>query len=136
MTENKKFDLFEGIEISEKERPMVERINKVSDIIFKIVKTRLDLNISQRELANKTGIKQPVIARIEKLTSIPRIDTLCKICDALNIELNIEIKEEPKEVNETSIVVKQEANNYIEYCFENCCSNLNNERYICENRVC
>ena len=48
--------------------------------------------MSQRELAKKTCIKQPMIARIEKLESIPRLDTLIKILDAL--DLNICLKDD------------------------------------------
>ena len=47
--------------------------------------------MSQRELAKKTGIKQQMIARIEKMESIPRLYTLIKVLNAL--DLNIGLKD-------------------------------------------
>ncbi|MBP3816661.1 MAG: helix-turn-helix transcriptional regulator [Butyrivibrio sp.] len=44
-----------------------------------IIAVRKEQGISQRELGKLTGIKQPVIARIESGQSSPRIDTLVKL---------------------------------------------------------
>lgn len=67
-------------------------INKqISNIIVKIIEKRLFLKMSQRELAKKAGIKQPMIDRIEKMEPIPRLYTLIKILNAL--DLNIGLKD-------------------------------------------
>ena len=89
MKNNKEFDLFEELVLSDKEQAMVERINMISSIIFEIVKQRNEKNLSQRDIEEITGIKQPMIARIETLKSIPRLDTLVTLCHAVGIKLGI-----------------------------------------------
>lgn len=54
-----------------------------------IVRLREARGWSQRQLAEKTGIKQPQIARIEKGRHLPTIDTLWKLADALGAEVII-----------------------------------------------
>mgnify|MGYP003302138890 FL=1 len=63
-------------------------------IIADIVQIRQSKGISQQELEKRTGIKQPVIARMEKGTTTPRLDTVIKIADALGHELTLKEKEE------------------------------------------
>ena len=48
-------------------------------LMGEIIAARKEQGISQRELGKLTGIKQPVIARIESGQSSPRIDTLVKL---------------------------------------------------------
>lgn len=61
-------------------------------IIADIVRIRQSKGISQQELEKRTGIKQPVIARMEKGTTTPRLDTVIKIVDALGHELTLKEK--------------------------------------------
>ena len=63
-------------------------------IIADIVQIRQSTGISQQEIEKRTGIKQPVIARMEKGTTTPRLDTVIKIADALGYELTLKEKEE------------------------------------------
>ena len=101
------FDLLSGIDICENEKKELEILNKISDYVLIMINRRIELGMSQRELAYKTGIKQPMIARIESLTSIPRLDTFQKIIDALELKIDffdemyqkIEIIEEVTMVN-------------------------------------
>ena len=58
-------------------------------IVSDIAELRRNKGISQHELANMIGIKQPVIARMEKGTTNPRLDTVIKIVEALDYELKI-----------------------------------------------
>jgi DNA-binding XRE family transcriptional regulator len=46
---------------------------------------REHLGLTQDELANRSGIKQPALARLEKPDANPRRSTLKKIADAMNI---------------------------------------------------
>lgn len=48
-------------------------------IIGEIVKARMEQGISQRDLEKMSGVSQPVIARMEKGSTVPQIDTLLKI---------------------------------------------------------
>lgn len=49
------------------------------DIIEATIEARKKNNLTQRELSKKTGIKQPVIARIEKSLHSPQTSTLIKL---------------------------------------------------------
>lgn len=83
------FDLLDGINLSDEDKKYYKDKRKVNNIIISIIKRRIDLGMSQRDLALKSGIKQPMIARIEKFDNIPRLDTLLKLLDALNLALTI-----------------------------------------------
>lgn len=69
------------------------KLNCMSYIISTAIKRRNDLNLSQRDLADRSGLKQSAIARIEKLNSVPRIDTLIRILRCLDLEILLVPKE-------------------------------------------
>lgn len=58
-------------------------------LMGELVKARKEQGISQRELEKISGVKQPVIARIEKGTSSPQLDTVIKLLAALGKTLAI-----------------------------------------------
>lgn len=58
-------------------------------IINKIIETRKNKGLSQKEVAIKAGLKQPAIARIENGTNSPQLDTLLKVFNALDINFEI-----------------------------------------------
>ena len=58
-------------------------------VIGKLIEARDEQNISQRALAEKTGIKQPVIARIERGTSTHKVSTLLKLLQPLGYTLDV-----------------------------------------------
>lgn len=66
---------------------------KTLEIVAQLVQRRLELKLTQSELANKTGLKQAAIARLESEKAIPRLDTLEKVTQALNLELAL-VKED------------------------------------------
>jgi ribosome-binding protein aMBF1 (putative translation factor) len=53
---------------------------------------RAQRGLSQRELAELTGTTQSAIARLESGGRPPRIDTLLRIANALDCELNVELR--------------------------------------------
>ena len=58
------------------------------DLIKAVIEARKKNNLSQRELSEKTGIKQPVIARIENSTNSPQVPFIQRMyCTPLNPEL-------------------------------------------------
>ena len=63
--------------------------DKKADLICSIIEARKEQGLSQRDLEEVTGIKQPVIARLEKGSTYPRYDTLLKILGALGKTLKI-----------------------------------------------
>lgn len=58
-------------------------------LILELINARREKGISQKELEELTGVKQPVIARIEKGTSIPNVSTLIKLLVPLGKTLTI-----------------------------------------------
>ncbi|ARU61341.1 hypothetical protein CBW65_10270 [Tumebacillus avium] len=62
-----------------------KEIQFVADLVAALTERRKRLDMSQRDLAEKCGVKQPMIARIESGASIPRLDTLFKLAFALGL---------------------------------------------------
>ncbi|MDY4256073.1 MAG: helix-turn-helix transcriptional regulator [Oscillospiraceae bacterium] len=48
-------------------------------LIGEMIKARKDKGISQKRLEEISGVKQPVIARMEKGQTVPQISTLIKL---------------------------------------------------------
>ena len=59
------------------------------DIIKATIEARKKNNLTQRELSRISGIKQPVIARIEKQTNSPQIYTLLKLLYPMGYTLRV-----------------------------------------------
>ena len=66
-----------------------ERINFEIDLAEKMVKGREERGLSQRRLADITGLKQPTIARLESMRSDPQLDTLFNALYPLGYTLEI-----------------------------------------------
>ena len=49
------------------------------DIIEAVIEARKKNKLTQRELSKKSGVKQPVIARIEKYANSPQTNTLIRL---------------------------------------------------------
>ena len=70
---------------------IVEGFDPVYELRKKILILRLDEGLSQKELANKAGMKQSVISRIENGESEPRIETVNRIAKALDRKVKIDL---------------------------------------------
>lgn len=62
------------------------------EAIRAVIAARLESNMTQAELAEKTGIRQSNISRIESGTSSPTVDTLARIAAGLGKKLKIEFQ--------------------------------------------
>jgi len=62
-------------------------------LISNLVKERIRKGWTQSQLAEKCGLKQPAIARIESSEVCPRLDTIMKIARVLEMEIVVEKKE-------------------------------------------
>jgi predicted transcriptional regulator len=62
-----------------------------ANIAEKVTGRRLDMNLSQRELAELCGTTQSAIARLERGGRPPRIDTLLRIAEALECDLIVDL---------------------------------------------
>ncbi len=60
-----------------------------TELIGKLIEARDEKGLSQRELAEISGLKQPAIARLESMRSTPKIDTLFKLLSPLGYTLSI-----------------------------------------------
>ena len=58
-------------------------------IIGELIKARNEMGISQKKLEELSGVKQPVIARIERGASMPQINTLLKVLAPLGKKLAV-----------------------------------------------
>ncbi len=87
---NKKFDLLENIKLTNEDKEYFKYSDMVNEIIIQLITRRINLNMSQRDLAKITGIKQPMIARIEKFDSLPRLDTIVKMAYALGMAIKFD----------------------------------------------
>ena len=56
-----------------------------------LIKARIACNMTQSELAEKSGIRQSNISRIENGNAVPRLDTLCALAAAMGKKLRISI---------------------------------------------
>lgn len=67
--------------------------NAASDLrvalIGELIKARQEKGISQKKLEEMSGVKQPVIARMEKGSTSPQLDTVLKVLASLGKTLAI-----------------------------------------------
>jgi predicted transcriptional regulator len=62
-----------------------------AQIAERVAERRGAMGLSQRQLAELCGTTQSAIARLERGGRPPRIDTLLRIADALDCDLNVEL---------------------------------------------
>ena len=70
-------------------KELLEEAEMEASIISAIIKQRSARGLSQRDLASLCNIPQSSIARIESNKTIPRLDTLLKICKHLGLSIKI-----------------------------------------------
>ena len=63
------------------------------EVMKAIIDARCNQNITQAELAKKSGIRQSNISRIENGSCSPTIHTLKQIAKGLNCELHVEFRQ-------------------------------------------
>ena len=63
-----------------------------------IKKIRKEKNLTQEELSQKSGISESYISELENNLKMPTILTLCKLAEALEVEITKLYKYTPKQV--------------------------------------
>lgn len=58
-------------------------------LIGELIKARQEKGISQKKLEEMSGVKQPIIARMEKGSTSPQLDTVLKVLASLGKTLAI-----------------------------------------------
>ena len=69
-----------------------ERTRPEFEVMRAIIGARIESNMTQKELAEKTGIRQSNISRIENGTSSPTVDTLQRLAAGMGKKLCIEFR--------------------------------------------
>ncbi|WP_405354535.1 helix-turn-helix domain-containing protein [Ruminococcus sp.] len=67
----------------------IEEMEGLAGIVSAIIEKRNSLGLSQRDLAEKCGIPQSSVARIETFKTTPKLDTLLKIMQPLGLKLTV-----------------------------------------------
>ena len=67
----------------------IEENNMQARLMCEIIAARKEQSYSQRDLEALTGIKQAAIARMEKGTANPTLETLCKLLVPLGMTLAV-----------------------------------------------
>ena len=97
MKKNNVDDFFKELEKDNKKiRKWRKWYKKEKEIINFLSNLRSEKGISQQELADYTGIKQPAIARLENRINSPQLSTLIKYVDALGLEIEFYSKDDIK----------------------------------------
>ena len=66
-----------------------QNIEVLADIVSHMIERRQEIGLSQRDLAEKCGIKQSAIARLETMRAVPQLDTLSKLLKPLGLKLTV-----------------------------------------------
>ena len=66
--------------------------------------TRLGLGLTQTQLAQRLGVKQSVVARLERTGSNPTLATVERALQAMGRQLQLEATERPSNLDESLIV--------------------------------
>ena len=64
----------------------------VTKLIAHIIFVRVKEGISQSELSRRSGVPQKTISRMENRLSLPSIQTLYKLAEAMDYKLNFELE--------------------------------------------
>lgn len=92
MRSNNSFDaMLERVAaLGSEEEQTIQIAENISLIIDALSSARIKRGFTQRQLAEKCGLKQSAIARIETLQVVPRLDTLLKIAWCLGVSICVE----------------------------------------------
>ncbi len=58
-------------------------------LVGEIITTRKELGLTQKQIEELSGVKQPIIARMEKGTTDPQLSTILKVLNSLGKTLQI-----------------------------------------------
>lgn len=93
----RKFDDFLAEQLQDEEfKKEYENLQPEFDIIRTIVDARTSQNLTQKQLAERTGINQADISKLENGTRNPSINLLKRLADGMDMMLKIEFVPKPK----------------------------------------
>ena len=78
-------------------RKEYEALGPEFELIESIIRRRMELKMSQEDLAAKVGTGQAAISRLESGNANPTLASLAEIAEALDADLRIELKPKGKD---------------------------------------
>ncbi len=81
-----------------------EEFQPEMNVIKAMIEARTSQNLTQKQLAEKTGIAQTEISRLENGTRNPSIKLLQRLAEGMGMVLDVQFR--PKETAEEAAVVK------------------------------
>ncbi|MBI2859282.1 MAG: helix-turn-helix transcriptional regulator [Chloroflexi bacterium] len=73
-------------------RKEYEALKPRYDMVRTLITRRTELGISQAQLAELVGTKQPAISRLEKGDSDTTLNTFFKVANALDLDISVKVK--------------------------------------------
>ena len=65
------------------------RIERRNEVMRKLLARRAELNLTQKDVERISGVKQPVISRMERAVTSAQMDTFFDVLDALNLRMEL-----------------------------------------------
>lgn len=62
------------------------------EVVKQLVKMRNEMGLSQRDVANQSGLTQQMVSRIETVDNSPTLRNFIKYVDSLGLEIKLEKK--------------------------------------------
>lgn len=69
---------------------------QLAHIIANLIQRRQRLGLTQQEVADRAGLKQEAIARLEAAKKMPRFDTLLRVSNSLNMDITVSPRDSKK----------------------------------------
>ena len=67
----------------------MRKVKKEYELIKELAETRKEMNLTQKDISEKTGMIQQVVSRMEKLGHSPTLKNFIKYIDALELDIKI-----------------------------------------------
>ena len=81
--------IFTGREVRKPMKATDEIFEKKQELVHKILRTRREMGMTQKNIEAACGVKQPVIARMERGLTDPQLTTILKVLRPLGKTLKI-----------------------------------------------
>ena len=65
------------------------RIERRNEVMRKLLARRAELKLSQKDVERISGVKQPVISRMERAVTSAQMDTFFDVLDALQLRMEL-----------------------------------------------
>ena len=79
----------QGLEPLDSQEEEKQEILQMAQLVARIIERRQALGLTQKQLAERAGLKQAAVARLESATTMPRVDTLLRVSNSLNMQLSL-----------------------------------------------